>query len=69
MEVRTRHLAIRRRERCGMSVAQVEQLLRALARLLPVERLFTERQAEMLRERMRASGVYNISEMRPARNM
>ncbi len=50
-----------------MSVQCVEQLLRALARQLPAERLFTEQRAEMSRERMRASGVYNVREVRPPR--
>ena len=50
-----------------MSVEHVEQLLRALARLPPAERLFTERQAEIIRERIQASRVYNISEIRQVR--
>ena len=50
-----------------MSVEHVEQLLRALARLLPAERLFSEQQAEIIREWMRTSWVYDSNEMRPTR--
>jgi hypothetical protein len=51
-----------------MSVERVEQLLRSLSRIVPPERLFSERRAEIIRERLRANGVNDVGTIRHSRN-
>lgn len=51
-----------------MSIERVEQLLRGLARIVPPERLFAERRAEIIREHLRTDEVDNVGASRHSRN-